>query len=352
MYADTDCLDRALLLRVIFGFARCPRGKPPKIEVLPRMISLACETLVETMSNSQDDALAQRGEALTAPTLSEACTAARQIWSLMLHRMRSDAEQKTTEINYACTLRQISSVIQYLLGRLHHYCLDEAEARLRPVSQGQHKNSDRQHILDNSERSKLIKQNCRSIASTLTHMMATIAQLKDRQNHIFETVTSVFLNYLGSRVSLYLFSAPDDKEGDASFAPLNGLESIHLGNEMDLRLTTKIEAPYLIGILQSLLRSSYLNKTCSGVSGPNSDIIHDSLENLQRLLLHGIFPDDEQALPGKLEKIENTSVQEGLDNAKLLEQISGEEDWFLRQIWEILGWDILFGDDFVKTSLK
>lgn len=335
-----------MLLRVIYGLARTKDHLPSDDERTDSIIQLACDTIIETCRDAQDTTISKAAKQSQPPTLNEVCVAAKNIWSILLSKLRSDNSSLEKADNpYPAVQSAICAVVETFLGRLHQYCLDEADRRMKL----RNKNTGiRRHgpAEDDPEKARLSKHNCGLVTSVLTYMLAIATTLQQSHQYLFEAVTSIFLNHLGSAMSLHLFGDPNGACDGKVLACPRGIEDLSHIETKDALLTTQLEAPYLVGILKALMYSKVSGDDTSdpdkytkdrGSSRISSVVLH----RLQVQLVRGIFGDDFEAGAGSGETGARPPNVDSAQSCENTGQSTRDEDWFLSQVWELIGWDIL-----------
>jgi len=334
---------------VIFGLARIKDHLPSDDERTDSIIHLACDTIIETCRNAQDTTISKAAKQSQPPTLNEVCVAAKNIWSILLSKLRSDSSSLEKADNpYPAVLSAICAVVETFLGRLHQYCLDEADRRmkLRNKNTRTRRPKTKGPAEDDFEKARLSKHNCGLVTSVLTYMLAIATTLHQSHQCLFEAVTSIFLKHLGSAMSLHLFGDPNGACDGKDLACPRGIEDVSHIEIKDALLTTQLEAPYLVGILRALMHSKVSGDDTFDPDKYTKDIRKSRVNSvvlyrLQVQLVRGIFGDDFEAGAGSSD---TGARPPNVDSAQLCENIrqnTGDEDWFLSQVWELIGWDIL-----------
>lgn len=203
------------------------------------------------------------------------------------------------------------------------------------------------------ERTAIFKHNCNLVTSTLAHMIASTAKLIDKQPDIFNAIYAVFLMHLGHSLSLSLFADGDNGGDEAGLVPPKGLRVVsHINSKVAL-LTTKLEAPFLVSILKGMVQSSALEKDDISTPGdPSKSTINQYLlEKLQYTLLGGIF--DEQDKPSQsrgnsANPRPNDLTARDVNEVDFCEHEVGSSTWFLSQVWDLLGWDVLMNESVLQ----
>lgn len=310
----------------------------------------ACVAIIGSIQIADDRSTDAKATKTVGLSLHEACHTAKSIWWLITKCLR---EQRPTSGNAKLLERLVpalSSVVQFLLGRLHQYCLDEADDRSKLSSRrtGSRKSNTKATIQRSLEATELFKYNCNTISSLLAHMLASTTILQPKCPVAFEAVACTFLDHLGSSISLHLFGDPENNTDSKGLMPPRGPQDVaHIATD-DAILTTQLEAPYLVHILRGLTRPPEArNKggsrhTFTRLISSGASFGANTLERLQNTLLRGIFDDEDMAFANSLRRVETEDALTSLPGTEMNEVDENSRNWFLSQVWENLGWDILF----------
>ncbi|KAK5947556.1 hypothetical protein PMZ80_001709 [Knufia obscura] len=345
--------DRALLLRVIYGLARTKDKLPSGDERKDSIIHLACDSIIETCQKAQDETTSKTANQSESLTFNEACVAARKIWSTLLAKLRSHSTLLSGPIDdhLSAVDAAICSIVEYFLSRLHQYCLDEADRRaeLSRKSTKARKPNTKAALRNAAERVELFKHNCNIITCTLAYMLAATVSLQASHQRLFDAIASVFLEHLGSAMSLHLFGDPRNPKDRQSLAPPRGIQDVSHIETGDAFLTTQLEAPYLVSILKGLMSSgtSSRHTAMDDINPGNSlgtKISPIVLHRLQGRLIRGIFDDETKIYANDNARDEQLPSVDLAEQQAVDEVKANDEDWFLSQVWDLLGWDILLQD--------
>ena len=171
---------------------------------------------------------------------------------------------------------------------------------------------------------------------------------------VFKSMLSVLLDHTGSIVSLLVFADPTNIEGDKLLEqPGRWRQDFDPGVETTI-VATEMEVPYVLAVLRFTLR--YLRERRKTlpigsreiIGGSLTDIDNDMLlqkieKRLQDTLLRGVFGADDEKF---VEAFTRPSTPDNNDIEGFLEDVREEEnkpEWFIGQVWELLGWDIISG---------
>jgi hypothetical protein len=120
----------------------------------------------------------------------------------------------------------------------------------------------------------------------------------------------------------------------------------------------QLEAPYLIHILDNVMTFINTHQTLIGfrsASSPsssskdNSSSCRDAFakqvkEKLQNTLLKGVFGGDDETFRDCLQLLPVLENGTGKTPPSQVDPAELTPEWFMSEVWRILGWDILTGD--------
>lgn len=337
------------MLRVIYSLARTKDQLPSADERTDSIIHLACDTIIETCRNAQDATASHTSKQPQPPTLNECCIAAKNIWSMLFSKLRSDTSSpENANDTYDAIVAPFCMVVETFLGRLHQYCLDEADRRMKLAKRNNNirRSKAKAPLHKDFGKSKLFKHNCGIIASALAHMLAIATTLQQKHQRLFEAIASIYLKHLGSAMSLHVFGDPNNSDDGGLLAPLRGIEDVSHIETKDALLTTQLEAPYLVTVLKGLMRSEGSTNDISKLNDHQTNtrdnrISSVVLHKLQSRLIRGIFGDDIEPNAGSGSMHVRPMNVDPAEYCEGPSQNYESEDWFLSQVWHLIGWDIL-----------
>ncbi|KIV87540.1 hypothetical protein PV11_03079 [Exophiala sideris] len=189
----------------------------------------------------------------------------------------------------------------------------------------------------------------RALGCTLIKLMTTLDLSHDVHCELLEGFLCALLDHVGSSLSQIVFS--DSKSRDAGILPPKGLLDDARSDSQRAVDVVKVEGPYLVCILRQALAFLHANAENTSKQGmllfslrePTKDktLRHLIEATLQNTLLRGVFGDDDSTCYDALRRGKG-SLNHDMD--KMLADSTLEEDsadWFIGQLWEHLGWDIL-----------
>jgi hypothetical protein len=266
-------------------------------------------------------------------------------------------------------LASMIKAYQTFLGRLYKLALDEfarqeQEAnrkRKRPGSGFQPEQTPKiqktQHGLLSSDESK-------QVIRTLVLMVNSLDPSNDVHCELLEGYLCVLLDHVGSSLGLLVFAdatVPQKKRNPGLLPPSGLLDTPQLDLESSTG-TVAIQGPYLVLILRKTMDFLLANTqkmsarslsyfTLRGVdrsdAQPREDLVGCIKATLQNTLLRGAFGDEDDTFYDSLRRDES---EDKVELEKLVENIQPEQgtaEWFIGELWDHLGWDILSGQSVV-----
>lgn len=244
-------------------------------------------------------------------------------------------------------------LFQNILGHLH------ASAAIQAGTTGKSDVSAKRNRQRTIKQQSLSTSNLNDMCIPLTKLAIRFFEaldLSQQRSHqgVLEGVVCVFLDHLGSSLSLIVFAdvnAAASKAAQLGLLPPRGLLDTSTLDQSTALGVTQHEACYLVTILrhlmlcidkqQSPLRSELAPhltlKRSLGIS--NGPFVAKVREKLQNTLLRGIFGEEDESFRNALRKPVINAAENDIDIA-----CNGQEepgDWFLGEVWRLLGWNIL-----------
>lgn len=331
--------DRGSIVQVILQLNRIVREPISDSADFTSSICTACDVVLRICKNAQATSIVDGNGKSQAKILSEACQAAGQVWTAIISSLEATKENSRARLRLSPLASPISSIVRSLLDQFRLHCLKEAQRRHTVWSDvSSLKNIDmrrRSGDTNNSDQLEVFRHNSNAITRSLIYIMSTVARLRTEHQDIYEATASVFLQYVGRSMALHLFGDPSNDCASSYAVSLPGLLD---GSEVGVsraKSVAQIEAPYLVKVLRSFVQTI----VPESFGRTNSNIV----EGLQKALLQGIFGDkDEHNRPWtEIGEMVDPSIVHGSDTQSAHDE--NDEDWFLIQVWELLGWDVLIG---------
>lgn len=251
----------------------------------------------------------------------------------------------------------IFSVVQlfeHILGHLHAISAFKAETAGTgdgSLDQCQPRSIGRQISAESD-----LHELCLAFTKLAIHFFEELDLSKPSHNRLCEGLVSVFLEHLGSTLSLIVFADVNVATSECTTIgvrpPRGLLDTSDLEPRAALR-ATEHETVYLVAVLRHLM--CYLDKPQpllgSGSSPPliirdPSDITKSTFvasvhERLQATLLRGVFGDDDESFKSALQRPVADVLGVPLDLPSDDRKSASEE--FIGEVWKVLGWNILTG---------
>ena len=191
----------------------------------------------------------------------------------------------------------------------------------------------------------------------------TNAESIQAQANLANGFLHLLLTRAGAILHTLVFSHSCDTDIDKEIVPAPRTElrvtisqqQEDLDNDIHLeRHAATIEAKYLWPLISralSLFHSKTANQSDSVTGFPNDRLVRLAKDTLQRTLLQGVFG-DLRGIEGDVLRMPPAAPDVNVDS-ELQPQVAAkgqdEENWFVREMWELCGWDIL-GREFETTE--
>ncbi|KAH0844439.1 hypothetical protein AYO21_00909 [Fonsecaea monophora] len=354
--------DRQSFLRGVRSLRHSLRLTDPCQEVLVDAIK-ALAISVSRILQKQPSATRKNNAKLEDPSMQDLSAVFRNVYPSILEGLESIQLQmgEEGEENYPA-LSHLTKVFQAFFGRLHELALNEyARQKQRVKSKRRkpaptHETSSRGYL----SMSEQTVAETKEIVRTLAYMITALDVSSDFHCELLEGYMCTILDHVGSILSLLVFadSTRTRNKQTGLLAPRGLMDAAHLDTASATGAAT-IEGPYLIWILRKGMEFLLANtKNMSeksqlifALQGSDSkDVAHGKglrrriEETLQNTLLRGVFGDGDDTFCNSLRRDEE---REGEGEwTQVMEAIGEKErspEWFIGEVWEHLGWDILSG---------
>lgn len=290
----------------------------------------------------------------------ELCTVIRTVYPFILRGLETISPEKGDDgEQYFPGVIDVVRLLEAFLGRLHKFALDEFvrrqhAMRSRKKSRGLRGEAASNKISDIPDEDL---DKAKEITKILAKMVTMLDVSVESHCDLLRGFLCTLLDHIGSSLSLLVFTDPQ-QTGDKQpgiLPPAGLLDVAHLDSQAAIG-TVQIEGPFVIFVLRTAVEYLRANtKRMSERSLSNFSLrksgtrdekeIHRLIEEtLQNTLLRGAFGDDDETFYSSLRREDGDD--EDNDLAKMVEDMKeGEDstDWFIGQLWEHLGWDILSG---------
>lgn len=169
---------------------------------------------------------------------------------------------------------------------------------------------------------------------------------------LFEGLTSVLIDHIGSTLSFLVFADPQNTNTGLC-PPIGILDACDLDPDPAFATAVaELNATHLVALLRCVLSKLHggtqkqtsateaASKRPSTGKNGQARLLQHFEETLQNALLVGVFGREDGEFQESLWRAEEVSdlAEEDVCEAESLETKS---EWFIAQLWELLGWDIL-----------
>jgi hypothetical protein len=290
----------------------------------------------------------------TAISLIEFNTRIPTAYKLLLSAADGCVGLRAHDLQVPHLIHGIVGIFQALLGRLHRHVLDELTRQEVEEATRKRKPKSNMKVSKGSEHDKRVfTESASMLVRLLRELMTTPDLAKPIHCQLFKALFTVLLDHIGSTLATLIFADPEQTKHQGMVADPIGLEHVsHLDVDAALAAAA-LEAPYLIALLKSIL--DYLHKNEKKIPLRSRELLTGSREAIDNTLLHervqkrlqdtllrGIFGDDDDSFREAFTRDPSPETRIQVDEA--IKEAAEEEDkgqWFIGQIWEILGWDML-----------
>ncbi|KIW86026.1 hypothetical protein Z517_01420 [Fonsecaea pedrosoi CBS 271.37] len=360
--SDLGIENRQSFLRSVRSLRHSLRLTDPCQEVLVDAIK-ALAISVSRILQKQPRATRKNNAKLEDPSMQDLSAVFRNVYPSILEGLRCIQQQmgEEGEENYPA-LSHLTKVFHAFLGRLHELALNEYARQKQHVKSKRrkpapmHETSSRGYL----PMSEQTVAETKEMVRTLAYMITALDVSSDVHCELLEGYMCTILDHVGSILSLLVFadSTGTRNKQTGLLAPRGLMDAAHLDTASATGAAT-IEGPYLIWILRKGMEFLLANtKNMSeksqlifALQGSDSkDVAHGKglrrriEETLQNTLLRGVFGDDDDTFYNSLRRDEE-GEGEG-EWTQVMEAIGEKErspEWFIGEVWEHLGWDILSG---------
>lgn len=302
---------------------------------LVRVVLRTCEAVSHQIANARDIKPMRCDIESRIGSFGEIFNSTRRLCSLMLSTVencnRADGIAFPRDSPLVTTM---PSIMRSLVGHLRHSCLEEVEHRKRSVHDAEEGAGLDSETVPRGKCNgiKIFEDVNKAIVSTLTCIMSTLAILHSKDYHTFDCTTRSFLQHVGKTMALHMSNDPLCCY-EVEELSCHQSEENQAGNKVTQNdvFAARVEGPYLIKILRSFSQTMELK--AGRLTGS------DVCRSLQASLLEGIFG-KMRLLPGPYPRTAAGDANKTDFTTSAKE--NAEESWFLSQVWEILGWDVLF----------
>jgi hypothetical protein len=169
---------------------------------------------------------------------------------------------------------------------------------------------------------------------------------------VFVALFGELLEHLGSTMSVLVFTDPRQPASEDDVNQPRGIQKANSVGPLAAIATAELEGPCLIMILKPVLEFIQQQyhllpiRSRESISGDPHAIDNKSLlgqieKRVQHTLLQGVFGDDGQNFKDAFARAQSpAAVLSAVEESRMQENPSS---WFIGQVWELLGWNVLSG---------
>ncbi|RMZ75679.1 hypothetical protein DV737_g5183, partial [Chaetothyriales sp. CBS 132003] len=344
------------LLRHVFQLKCLLRSHSPCIQQLCLRIGALCQSYeaLLTSLNSIKDSSAANPRVLDPSDILPVFNASYpSILEAIDHATTREAPDNILTIANA----SIVQLFQAALGQLHRLSLDEVTRQEEEErSKSKRPKSNTKVAAKNFQQIKVtLEAQSKALVQMLGHMLISINPTKDSHCELLEGLLCALLDHAASSLSLMVFADPDASKGETGIEPPRGLDHVSHINTRAALTAAEVEAPYLMAVLKRALQfvrnnqghmSRFMQEIFAwteqkDLTGP--DVLREKVEaRLQGTLLRGVFGDDDSTFDNALRRehqLKDTDM--ATIKADLQDADQDKSTWFIGQMWQELGWQML-----------
>ncbi|RMZ90681.1 hypothetical protein DV736_g2084, partial [Chaetothyriales sp. CBS 134916] len=344
------------LLRHVFQLKCLLRSHSPSVEQLCLRIGALCqshEALLNSLNSTKDSSTTNHHGLDPSDILSALNASYPSMLEALDHTTTSEAPDNVLTIANA----SIVQLFQAALGQLHRLSLDEV-TRQEEEDQSKSKKpkSNTKVAAKNFQQIKVtLEAQSKALVQVLGNMLVSINPTKDSHCELLEGLLCALLDHAASSLSLMVFADPNASKGEMGIEPPRGLDDVSHINTKAALTAAEVEAPYLMTLLKRALQflrnsqghmSTFMQEIFAWTEQKDltsADVLREKIEaRLQGTLLRGVFGDDDSTFDNALRRehplkdMDIDTVKTGLQDAN-----QDKSTWFIGQMWEELGWQML-----------
>ena len=340
------------LLRAVFLLTRAVNSQTTD----RTRLGVSFKLLADAVSTSLGQENKIEGPTKSAlPTLTELCAVFERIYPCALKLLRCTVPEENNGKTYAGVVDMVTC-FQSFLGRLHQAALDQFVEESNRAKPGRRKSVSMEKVSSqNQMKDDQTHTEKRVLLNVMISMINTLDVSQESHCQILEGFLSALLDHIGSSLSLLVFAdSKSPPEESVGLYPPDGLLQVSHLKCSDALGAARIEGPGLVLLLRNALNflhkaaktmpENYLIQFLPETSKKldKSSIWNALKETLQRTLLRGVFGDDDEATANDTLRTFYSDEDDDQTRVALTElEDENSEDWYIGQLWEHLGWDIL-----------
>jgi hypothetical protein len=304
------------------------KSDPGNRRTLRQSFILLCDSMYNIVQKRPDEA-AERFSSAYALLLK--CRAASDL----------DGLSKDTPLS---PQQSIVHLFQRVLGHFHQVALNKVVRKER--AQRPHKGQTRRSAIaigSSVDPEQECGKQLTALARVLIIMFTEMGQPLEHPDKLLQNLLSLLLDHIGSILSFFIFANPADHAD--TVAPVTGIfDTIGLDHSSVVE-TGQLSAPYLVGILRAALHACLRGGQATSASSSWRDapasLSKEVQEKLQKTLVRGMFGDQDEFLKGAFAAPEVLNEEDFQRIVSEAQNANDDTPWFVGQIWQLLGWDIL-----------
>ncbi|KAI2060050.1 hypothetical protein LOZ36_002441 [Ophidiomyces ophidiicola] len=322
-------------------------------------LCVAMEQLIDTtISQRQAKSKKEKGCPLQQNlTLRDISIVFEQCYPIIFRALQRLAGREDGACAYGIIVYRLVHLFQSILLHLHRHTLLRAKlliSRAKSVSKKarQTAKAKRENTIE-SLSPQLSREDSRlldTVSQLLVKMILQITTGKNDHSDLLEGFLFVLLEHVGKVLGSLVFKG---LKSDTSLAvcptrlpiPCPGFQDTENGTNVSiLECAAMLQSRHLICILEHALSIQCQGDSASGFVGAHSSLlVRGRKRKLQNTLLKGVFGHDDPTLQESLKSSReiNPSLPTGYSDNDLDSPGCDKGDWFVQEVWRLLGWDSL-----------
>jgi hypothetical protein len=331
-------------MRTFFALRQCLRAKEFDRVAASASLRASCKAADEMLSRSIEASFLQptntKKDIQTAKTALTNLLRTAPGLQLCYPTFLQVVENISNKINTGeLALHSVVRFFQQILGHLHAVSATrsgESTACGKRNSQSRPRGTKQNHFSGSD-----FDEACTVLARLAVHFMKELDPSKLVHEKLLEGLACVFLDHLGSSLSLVVFADISDAGLGARslgvLPPRGLLDTAEVGSRVAMSTAT-YEAGYLIPILEQLM---LLMGNQQSTAADSSHFAAKIRDKLQSTFLRGVFGTDDETFKDALASRLGEEPDGGVEVAS--GEKAGRSEWVVGEVWRLLGWDILGG---------
>ena len=292
-----------------------------------------------------------------SPSLRELCSCIAASYPLLLAALEELEIQETPANTRPQAIASIVVLSRNLLGAVQRLALDSVRERRQQEkkSKGKPRSNTKARKMSPEHENGSLAELSALLKNTMRQQVRSLDLQKESHCQVFKGMLSILLNHVGCSLSLLVFPGPDPDEDDATVIKPHELRKYPETDAVDITAALELEAPFLVSILKFTL--SYLREQEKSLplrcremlGGTIKDVDNSALpqkieKRLQDTLMRGVFGEEDEKFRDAFARPPTPEDIGGEDIPIGSEEEENMPEWFIGQVWELLGWDILSGE--------